>query len=393
MSAVATIPYFPGIPGPTDVLNAAGAVMMAPVQSLQALFHDKVAVPGESRWEWDNIKITLLHVLEMLPDSCTILDSVNTLAKAYGQLLPTAFRVFFASVATFNILLVPLLAKELFGLLTQVVPKIGRGRVPGFDSPVKVSYLSTLLATVVAISAAGLKEFCELLDLPYDKLQWVMDTVFPWVPYLLRIIAIIQVIDLFGGCRFQAEMKVALEGRVNTGSSCVGKAVNNLVFKVGHLSPTVSYKDYLRARNVLDVVMERRFYVRRSNGFSRGLKYNVRKLQKGLDSYNPVTVYKSVNKALKLGKDLNTRSISYVRNQTFGLGANIFAFWGLVAAANVVAVAIISMFSAGYYMTQTSHSWNMEPPATIEAKPEDPDAWSWTRLVSPVFDLGSMVFG
>ncbi|MDP1835881.1 MAG: hypothetical protein Q8K75_08140 [Chlamydiales bacterium] len=320
---------------------------------------------------WDVIKFDA-RVIDLMPDLSTITDSANVISQEMFGILPIAMRVAFASVAVLNIFLLPIFLQELKDMIPRVLMKLHTGLA--IDKTVNIAYMAALSAAMVALTALGVKEFCEIFQVTPVLVHRLLDYIMPWISYALRVVMIVQLMDIVTGMRFQREIDHTLSPEQRRPSWM--SADQSFIASVAYLplSPVLyvfqgALDSYRSASDSIAVMRDRRRYLRRCNGFSQGFNKTVAQLDRGLRNWwwNPVSAYVAMRQTNRLAHELRDRSVSYIRNQVFGLGANIFAGFSMIAT-NVVAVAVLSVGSAGFYISQTVHRWNMVTPVTYSDK-------------------------
>ncbi len=285
------------------------------------------APAGVTQWTWEHTKVRALRMLELMPDLFTMSDCINTLTQTYYSVIPTTLKVTFAAIGSLNLFNIPILARAAFDLACASGNKLMRNQL-GPDRVIKLAYLSFLTALMVALGAYGLKEFCKLGHVSGALFERICNAILPWIGYALRIGMVLQVMDIVAGIAFNS--------------------------KVVKLNKSVDCK----ARVNMNAMKAHRRFLRRANGGS--VKAKLDRLDAGLKSWNPVRYILAVHGTNKLAETLRNRSISHMRYQVFGLGANVTAFI-CMTLTNVVALCVFQMISAGFYMTQTMSSWNMNP--------------------------------
>jgi len=330
---------------------------------LSKLWQEQIQAPGANEWSWQTAKVRFMHTIELLPDATTILDAIRTISLDYGVQPPVVLRVAYTASATFCTILIPGVIRELLSLISIALPK-GMRKGPHVHHSVGITYLATIAATLIAVGADGIRDICDVLHIPSKHLEKIVTTILPWIPYILRISMIVQSIDILGGAVFQKDL-----------AEKVGKPLN-------------SSWGRKQAQGALSAIFEHRHYARRANDGAHGLKYTVLKLEQGVNSWNPLRSALAVRQTQKLAKSLNERSIYYMRNQIFGFGANLFALLALMMT-HVVGAAALSIVSASYYWTQTSHGWESPPQASLRQKPaKGGDEFSVWRTLTSGADFG-----
>ena len=368
MQAIVAVPNSTTGTLPGQILEGAKTLADTTSKRIHNLWPKQMQAPGGNESTWESTKVRFMHTIELLPDTTTILDALRAIAFDYGMQPPVVLRVAYTASATLCTVLIPGVLANLFGLISVALPR-GMHKGPQVHHSVGITYLATVAATLIAVGADGVRDICDALRLPSKGLEKIVEAILPWIPYILRISMLVQIIDIVGGAAFQRDLKE----------------------RVG--APLKSSWNQLQAQKALDVLSEHRYYAKRANGGASGMKYTLLKLQKEVNSWNPVRSRLAVRKTQRLAVSLNERSVYYVRNQVFGFGGNLFALLSLVMT-HIVGAATLSIFSASYYWTQTTHGWDSPPQASLQLNPKKTgDQFSLWRTLTSGVDFGKWAVG
>lgn len=333
--------------------------------SLTRFFPGGHSALHESPSRWQGVKAQALQMKDLLPDLFTVAESGLTISREVFGVLPTAMRAGLVSVGILNLTLIPDFVNELRKLIPDVLSKIHRG--VAIDKSLSITYMVSLTAAMVAIATLGVRELCHMLEVSPQSLRHILDWILPWLSYGLRAFTIVQLMDVVTGNRFQREIEYTLSPQARRPDWM--SPTNSFLAKALYIpaSPVLltfqsAIDSYRSAKDSLTVMRSRRRYLSRSNGYAHGLSKTFKKLDSKLDSwwYNPISAMLAARETNRLARDMHARSVSYVRNQVFGIGANIFAGFGMIAT-NTLAVAVFGIGSASFYMSQSVHRWNMVP--------------------------------
>ncbi len=328
-------------------------------------------VPGSSFWSWDECKVRIIRYAELTPDLFTLADSTKTLVNATYHSVPIVLRVTFASVGLSNMLMIPVLVKYTHGLLTRLIPNLFHRSIGGsIDFSLKLSYIGTLVVACSALVTFGINEARSLLNLS-PILGRFLNMVVPYLSYIIRLSAILQIMDIFCGARFTSQIDDAMkisERRPDWMANrrfpvmAMLNPINSLSFVFQGIKDSCD-----RAKASVDIIKHNRRYLRRANGHAIGLKTTVKRLEAGLQSWNPIRCLGAIAEANQLAVKLRDRSVGHITYQVYGLGANAFGLFAMLLT-NSVAVAIFALGSAGYYISQTVHGWYMDSSPQFDKK-------------------------
>ncbi|TXI42342.1 MAG: hypothetical protein E6Q59_00905 [Nitrosomonas sp.] len=299
---------------------------------------------------WEDTKVQLMQLMDLMPDLTTITEVAEVLTRGTVLHYATAFRVAFASFCVLNFTLLKNQVPAVKELISRLVHKpINRSLAPGHV--VRLTYWSSLVAVFTALGVLGLKEFAQMLSFTTTSVQAALNLAFPWLGYGMRVGGILQGMDLVAGHRFQRQMDSAL-------------ACDEKIATVWSEVP----KEH--ALKVLDVIEQNRHYVRRTNGYGKGLKKRVVALKQQMQQPLKTDVLASLrtyNEIMDLAKGLREKSSERSKYQAIGFGANLFAV-GVMVSTNAVALPLLSLASASLYIAQSIYGWHGTPNVSYEPK-------------------------